>query len=91
MKKKKIIFSSSGGYKDCLTSKKAEYLIDVKRGCHTLEEARQIAKSTLDDTIRRKNEYMESNPLAINKFVEELMNEVLISVLKKSFVLELGV
>lgn len=86
-----IRYIAGESYKDCLTSKKAEYLIDVKRGCHTLEEARQIAKSTLDDTIRRKNEYMESNQLAINKFVEELMNEVLISVLKKSFVLELGV
>lgn len=86
-----IRYIDGESYSDCLASKKAEYLIDIKRGCHTLEEARQIAKSMLDDTIRRKVAYMENNPLAINKFVEELMNEVLISILKKSFVLELEV
>lgn len=78
-------------YTDCLASKRAEYLIDIKRGCHTLEEARRIAKDTLDDTTRRKNEYIENNPPVVNKAVEELMNKVLIDVLKKSFVLELGV
>lgn len=86
-----IRYIDGESYSDCLVSKKAEYLIDIKRGCHTLEEARQIAKSMLDDTIRRKNAYMENNPLVINKFVEELMNEVLINILKKSFVLELEV
>ena len=78
-------------YTECLASKKADYLIDIKRGCHTLDEARQISKEVLDDTIRRKNEYMQTHSLQIDKSVEELMNKVLIGILKKSFILELEV
>lgn len=78
-------------YEECLQSAQPEYLIDIKRGCHTLEEARKISKEMLDDTIRRKNKYMESNPLVINTEVEKLMNMVLIDVLKQSFIQDLEV
>lgn len=78
-------------YGTCLKSKIPEYLIDVKRGCHSLEEARKIAKEKLDEIIEMKNVYMNTTPLSINGDVEKLMNEVLINVLKKSFVMELEV
>lgn len=77
-------------YSDCLISKQAEYLIDVKRGCHSLDEARKIAKTMMDDTVRRKNEYMQQNSVVINPRVEEMMNDVLVNVLKASFINEMG-
>lgn len=86
-----IRYISGESYSNCLLSKMPEYLINIKRGCHSLEEARKISKEMLDDTISRKNQYMHENPLVINKSVEELMNSVLINILKKSFVLELGI
>lgn len=78
-------------YADCLVSKQAEYLINVKRGCHSLEDARNIAKETTRATVDMKNEYMNSHPLVINPYVEELMNEVLVNVLKASFINEMGI
>ena len=77
-------------YQDCLSSQIAEYLIDIKRGCHTLEEARKISKQMLNETIELKNKYVESTPLQINTEVDKLMNKVLLDVLKKSFLLEMG-
>jgi len=85
-----IRYLSGESYEECLHSKIPEYLIDIKRGLHTLDEARIISKSMLDDTIRRKNEYMENNPLVVDKEVEKIMNNVLVDILKKSFVLEMG-
>lgn len=84
-------YISGETYKACLTSKIPEYLIDVKRGCYSLEEARKIAKEKLDEVIEMKNEYMDTTPLSINRDVEDLMNRVLINVLKKSFVMDLEV
>lgn len=77
-------------YQDCLSSQIAEYLIDIKRGCHTLDEARSISKQMLNETIELKNKYVESTPLQINTEVDGLMNKVLLDVLKKSFLLEMG-
>lgn len=82
-------YISGETYSSCLKSKIPEYLIDVKRGCHSLDEARKIAKEKLDETIEMKNNYMKATPPVINHKVEELMNNTLINVLKKSFLLEL--
>lgn len=77
-------------YKDCLTSRTPEYLIDIKRGCHTLEEAREIADRLLNETKVLKDKYIEEHELVIDKNVEELMNNTLVQILKHSFLLEIG-
>lgn len=82
-------YISGTSYRECLESKMAEYLIDIKRGCHSLEEARQISKQMLDETMDLKNEYVTNHQLEINTDVDELMNGVLLSVLKKSFLLNM--
>lgn len=76
-------------YADCLTSPHAEYLINVKRGCHALEEARVIAKEKVDETIAMKDAYMQENQPLVNKEVEDLMNSVLVNVLRRSFLLDI--
>lgn len=84
-----VRYISGESYEKCLVPQNTEYLINVKKGCYSLEEARKLAKETLDSTIRLKNEYMERNPLQINQNVERLINKVLVGILKRSFVLEL--
>jgi predicted nucleotidyltransferase len=54
-------------YSDCLVSKNKEYLIEVKKGIHSLEEARTIAKTLTSETVKIKNEYMRNNPVQVNK------------------------
>lgn len=78
-------------YADCLVSKQAEYLINVKRGFHSLEDARNIAREMTRATVDMKNEYMNSHPLVVNHRVDELMNEVLVNVLRASFMGEMGI
>lgn len=77
-------------YNDCLLSRTPEYLIDVKRGCHSLEEAREIANKLLVETKKLKDDYVETHELLINKDAEELMNKTLVNVLKRSFLMEIG-
>jgi predicted nucleotidyltransferase len=76
-------------YSDCLISKQKDYLIDVKKGIHNLTEAREIAKSLCEETKQIKDEYMNNNKLSINKEVEELLNQVLLDIIKFSFKSEL--
>lgn len=77
-------------YGDCLLSRTPEYLIDIKRGCHTLEEAREIADKLLNETKALKDMYIAEHELLIDKNVEELMNNTLVQILKRSFLLEIG-
>jgi predicted nucleotidyltransferase len=78
-------------YKDCLISKNKEYLIDVKKGIYSLKEARYLAKTLRDETYEIRNKYMENNKLIVNKKVEEILNKVLVDIMKLNFVSELKV
>lgn len=77
-------------YKECLISKQKEYLIDVKKGVHTLEEARVIAKTLSDETYQIKNDYMNNNPICIDKEVDYILNNVLVDIMKHNFITELN-
>lgn len=76
-------------YTECLISKQKEYLIDVKKGLHGLEEARTIAKTLSDETYKIRNDYMSNKELIINKTVEDTLNEVLLNIIKFNFKCEL--
>ena len=75
-------FVAGENYADCLISKDTEYLIDVKRGVHPLNEAEELAVKYCDDTKAIKNKYMAENPQHTNREVEVVMNGVLMSILK---------
>lgn len=77
-------------YADCLLSKDKDYLIEVKKGIHSLVEARAIAKTLSDETIKIKTDYMTNNPIQVNKECENILNEVLLDIMKYSFKCELS-
>jgi predicted nucleotidyltransferase len=77
-------------YSDCLISKNKDYLIEVKKGIHSLEEAREIAKRLTDETVKTKNDYMNNNPVCINKQCENILNDVLLDIMKYNFKNELN-
>lgn len=73
-------------YKDCLISKQRNYLTKVKANyIYSLEEAKQISQETIDFMVEFKKEYMKNNDVVINKEVENIMNKVLIDILKHNF------
>jgi hypothetical protein len=76
-------------YKDCLISKNRNYLIDIKRGIHTLDEAREIGKRITDETIELRKKYMGNNPVKVDKEVETILNNVLFDIIKYYFKTEL--
>lgn len=76
-------------YKDCLISNNTEYLINVKKGLHSLEEARSLAKKLCDETYEIKNNYMQTNKPVINKEVEDILNDILLKTMKFNFISEL--
>lgn len=79
-------------YENCLISNMPNDLIRIKSEyIYSLEEARQLA-NRLDNEVKFiKEEYMKNNPLVVNKQVNDIMNNVLIDVLKYSFKKEIGV
>lgn len=72
-------------YEECLISQNREYLIDVKKGLHTLIEARGLAESTNRETRDIKTKYMVENPLCVDKEVEALLNTTLVDIIKFHF------
>lgn len=78
-------------YAECLISQRKEYLINVKKGIHTLEEARLIAKELTDQTHTIKKKYMEQNSLSVNRECENILNNALINIMKFNFQTELSV
>lgn len=76
-------------YSKCLISNQADYLIEVKKGLHTLGEARKIAEILVSETQSIKNNYMEHYNNTILTDVEELMLEVKMNMLRQYFKEEL--
>jgi len=78
-------------YANCLISNNKKYLIEVKKGIHTLEEAREIAKTLCKETTEIKNEYMNNNLEKIDEECEIILNNVLLEIMKYNFKEELKV
>jgi predicted nucleotidyltransferase len=84
-------YISGVSYEECLIPTQPQYLINVKSEyIHSLEEARQMAKNIEYTVKATKQMYMDNNPLVIDKEVDDIMNNVLINVLKSAFKKEIG-
>ncbi|MEE1303003.1 MAG: nucleotidyltransferase domain-containing protein [Bacteroidales bacterium] len=70
-------------YEECLKPRFSDYLVEVKRGCHTLEEARDLAKSaitTIDKTCAKFFEVLKKPEE--NTEVRELLDDVQYNIMK---------
>lgn len=81
-------------YAECLISEIPEELIDLKRGIVkgrqiSVEEARRMSNFYVELTKSWKDEYFKNNPVVIDDGVEILMNNVLLNIIRHSFVTEL--
>ncbi len=73
-------------FAECLISAIPQYLINVKASyIHTLDEARIIANDVECHVKCTKQHYMDNTPVAINTEIDDIMNNVLIDVLKYAF------
>lgn len=76
-------------YCDCLISEQRDYLKAVKTGLHPLNVAVSLSDTVTERMHQVKSEYMNTHSVFVNRQVEELLNGVLISLLKYNFQCEL--
>jgi len=78
-------------YAECLIPTLPNYLISVKSSyVYSLEDAIEIADSCVEIVKAVKQYYMDTHEVVIDKEVDNIMNSVLIDVLKYSFKKEIG-
>lgn len=62
----------------------------LKRVYILLKKTRVIAKTLSDETYQIKNDYMNNNPICIDKEVDYILNNVLVDIMKHNFITELN-
>lgn len=78
-------------YEACLIPEQKEYLKEVKRGLHTLEEAEWLAKDKLDLIVDIADTYTSNFKCDKDKQVEDLLSDVLYDIMKQSVRGEIGI
>lgn len=72
-------------YKKCLISEKKEHLVEVKSTYkYSLEEAKHIAKTTVDRVKAIRDKWLSENEHIIDTECEDTMTDILIDILRRS-------
>lgn len=84
-------YLSGRQYEECLITKRHDYLIDVKNGCYSKEQAEELAKINCDYVCKKANEFRNNMEQKQNKDVDELLNEVQRNIIRIALKEELNV
>ena len=72
-------------YGDCLLTKQADYLKEVKQGLHPLEEAREIANKVYTDIHEKCDKFIEAHKSdPVDHSVDELLDDVAYQIMELS-------
>lgn len=77
-------------YADCLLSKQADYLKRVKNGCYTLDDARLMAKASIDRIDEMCARFLETCDNSVDESVNELLDDVQYNIMKIAIKKEVG-
>lgn len=77
-------YLAGDSYEECLYSKDADYLMEVKANKFNLIEARAIAKETLNHIECMADEFLVDNDAHIDYGVDEILNKVQYNIIRKS-------
>lgn len=75
-------YISGETYKNCLQSKKAEYLKSVKMGYYDLDTARVVANTAMSNIDRVCDKYVRTCTHKVNDKVNELLDDVQYNIMK---------
>ena len=78
---------------ECLIDPRGEELSYIKQYGHTiktLEQAREIANRLDDETNDIKNEYIDTHEYVINENIGEMIDGVVVEIIKESLKKEIG-
>lgn len=76
-------------YADCLKAPMADYLLKVKDYGYNLEEAKYMAKATLDNVVLMADNYCAKTKDEGNEELEDFMNKIVYLIMKKRIVREM--
>lgn len=83
-------FTSGESYSSCLISNNPHMLLDIKANVpYTLDGARKVAEEKLISARMIKEDYMASNSPIVDREVDDIMNDVLYNIMKKSFEIDI--
>lgn len=84
-------FFSGEPFEDCLIARERNLYLATKRNemPDTVEEARQMINTAVDDLRRSVTEYMESTPVQVDHGAEAILDETLVEILKTYFLEQL--
>ncbi len=78
-------------YGDCLLTKQAEFLKDVKQGLFELRQAREVAEGTYQDIREKCDAFIEAHKEdPVDHTVDELLDDVAYKIMKISVMKEIG-
>ena len=77
-------------YEDCLHPKAADFIMDIKQGKYNLQEARKIAKSSMEHIEYITDKFTQKIENKGNSFVDELLNDVQYNIMKIATQAEFG-
>lgn len=69
-------YISGESYVQCLIPRNQSYLKDVKCGCHSLDEARLIAKKSIDNIAEMCEQFLKECSSESNSEVDKLLDDV---------------
>ena len=69
-------------YEECLTPRFPEYLVEVKRGYHSLDEAKELADSAIAAIDLNVKEFLADKKEEENKEMRELLDDVQYNIMK---------
>lgn len=75
---------------NCLTSCESEWLVDVKKGCYNLEDARRYGKESIDYIQQMYEDYLKICPSDINETIYKLFDEISYNIIKIAVSTELN-
>jgi hypothetical protein len=67
-----------------------EYLVDIKRGCHTLDEAKELADITIAAIDLEVEEFLAGKKEEEDEAMRELLDDVQYNIMKAAISKELG-
>lgn len=82
-------YTNGERFADCLVSNNKDYLIDVKKGLYSLNDARKLSLQLVEETRSIKDDFLKNHKLIVNTNVDDIMLDVIYNACKVKFKEEL--
>lgn len=82
-------YTCGASYEECLTPRFPEYLVEVKRGYHSLDEAKELADSAIAAIDLNVEEFLAGKKEEEDEVMRELLDDVQYNIMKAAISREL--